>query len=194
MQKDEDPTTHHITVLLSRIDGGDESAEDELMQKVYGHLRRVAQNRMSSERTGHTLEATELVHEAYLRLAGADGEQPSWANRAHFYHAASEAMRRILIEHARKRGRKKRGGNLKRVASNVLDLAAAEENAEEILALDEAFERLEAEDPRIGQIVRMRFFAGLSVDDTASALGISRRTVIREWTYARAWLYEALAE
>jgi RNA polymerase sigma factor (TIGR02999 family) len=139
---DDDPTTHDITVLLSRIDGGDAGAQDELMQHVYGHLRRVAQNRMSAERTGHTLEATELVHEAYLRLAGSDGEQPSWANRAHFYHAASEAMRRILIEHARKRGRKKRGGDLKRVASNVLDLAAAEENSDEILALDEAFQRL----------------------------------------------------
>ena len=194
MEKDaDDAQTHEVTQLLRRVDEQEAGAAEELMSLVYGQLRRVAQTRMSAERTGHSLEATDLVHEAYLRLTGPNGEQPSWANRAHFYHAAGEAMRRILIDHARKRGRKKRGGELKRAASNVLDLAAAEDNSEEILALDEAFQRLESEDPRIGKIVRLRFFAGLSVDDTAQALGISRRTVIRDWTYARAWLFQELS-
>ena len=191
---DPDQTTHEVTLLFRRIDDGDTGAQDELMARVYGHLRRVAQNRMAGERTGHSLDATELVHEAYMRLANHEGRQTSWANRAHFYHAASEAMRRILVDHARARGSKKRGGDRKRVAGNLLDLVAAEDNSEEILALDEAFQRLEEKDPRIGQIVRLRFFAGLSVEDTAQALDISRRTVIREWTYARAWLFKALDE
>ena len=178
---------HDVTVLLNRVADGEDDARAALMERVYDGLRRIAQNRMKSERPGHTLQATELVHEAYLKLADEIGNHP-WSDRAHFYHAAAEAMRRILVDHARKRGRLKRGSGPIRIGLNVVDLAQAEDNAECIFALHEAFERLENLDGRLAQVVRLRFFAGLSVEDTASAMGVSKRTVMRDWSFARAWL------
>jgi RNA polymerase sigma factor (TIGR02999 family) len=146
---------------------------------------------MAMERTGHTLQATALVHEAYLRLAGAGAGSLRWAGRIQFYHAAAEAMRRILIEHARARGRVKRGGGARRVFVNLLELAEVGDR-EEILALDEAIRRLEEHTPDIAAVVRLRFFAGLTVAEAAEALGIGCRSVDRAWAYARVWLYREL--
>ena len=172
----------------------------ELLTLLYDELRALAQARMAKENVGHTLQATALVHEAYLRLAGSGStgdREVRFANRAHFFHAAAEAMRRILIEHARKRGAAKRGGGgdgegtAKRVPLNVLDLAQTPDS-DQILAFDEAIERLAIEMPQAASVVRLRFYAGVSVDETAEALGVSPRTVDREWTYARAWLFRFL--
>lgn len=141
------------------------------------------------ERAGHSLQATELVHEAFLKLQS----HPSLlvADRARFFHAAADAMRRILIDHARTRGRQKRGGGMKRAVSDVAELAA-EQDPEQILALDEAIHRLEAEEPRSAQVLKLRFFTGLSVAETAEVIGLSERTVKREWQFARAWMFRAL--
>lgn len=166
-------------------------SSDELLQKVYEQLRKDAQLRMCQERPGHTLQATALVHDAYVRLAR-DG-QVSWENTGHFYTAAAEAMRRILIEHARKRGRLKRGGDARRLSMSSLDLAAEQESPG-ILAFDEALGRLERVAADAARIVRLRFFAGLGVEETARVLGVSPRTVDRGWTFARAWLYRELED
>ena len=156
---------------------------------MYDQLRELARQRMAGERDGHTLQATALVHEVYLRLAGGAGA--AWSSRTQFFFAAAEAMRRILIDHARARGQLKRGGGRRRVPLNVLDLAA-DEQIPEILALDEAILRLEQDAPGVAAVVRLRFYAGLSIDETAQTLGISRSTVKREWTYARARLFSEL--
>lgn len=163
---------------------------NELLDEVYDQLRLIAKQRMASERRGHTLQATALVHEAYLRLVR--NEELDWNSPGHFYVAASEAMRRILIDHARKKNRKKRGGG-KTVIRSVVDLAQPEAS-EDVLALDEALERLEHERPRRALVVRLRFYAGVGVEETAEVLGMSVRTVEREWTAARKWLYAALQE
>lgn len=179
-----------VTALLrdpARLAAG--APADELLTLVYTQLRRIAQQRMADERAGHTLQATALVHEAYVRLIG--DREVEWAGRAHFFHAAAEAMRRILVEHARARGRVKRGGGAQRIPLNVLDLAA-DADAQEIGALDAAIKRLEAQDPSAGAVVRLRFYAGLTVEQTAASLGLSGRTVIREWNYARAVLFREL--
>lgn len=160
-----------------------------LLEEVYDQLRRIARRRMSRERPDHSLQATALVHEAYLRLVG-HGD-PRWESRAHFYLAAARAMQRILIEHARKKNRLKRGGDRTWVAADVVDLAEAGD-PEDVLALQDAIERLEREDPRAAEITRLRFYAGLTVEETAEALGLSERTVMREWSFARAWLHDAL--
>jgi RNA polymerase sigma factor (TIGR02999 family) len=152
-------------------------------------LKELARQRMSLERPGHTLQATALVHEAYMRLARAKNVR--WAGRVQFYHAAAEAMRRILVEHARARVRVKRGGGAKREPLNLLDLAE-EADREEILALDEAIRRLEQHTPEIAAVVRLRFYAGLTVAQTAEALSMGRRSVDRAWSYARVWLYREL--
>jgi RNA polymerase sigma factor (TIGR02999 family) len=163
----------------------------ELFTVVYEQLRALARRRMAEERVDHTLQTTGLVHEAYLRLEA--GGQVKWSSRGQFFLAAAEAMRRILIEHARARGKLKRGGGRQRVLLNVLDLAS-DEQIPEILALDEALSRLEEVSPDVAAVVRLRFYAGLSVEETAQALGVSARTVKREWTYARAILYRELSE
>ena len=164
-------------------------AAGELLPQVYTALKELARQRMALERPGHTLQATALVHEAFLRLAG--GKNLQWASRVQFYHAAAQAMRRILVEHARARGRVKRGGGARRVPINLLDLADAGDR-EDILALDEAIRRLEEHTPEIAAVVRLRFYAGLSVAQTAEALSIGRRSVDRAWAYARVWLYREL--
>lgn len=161
---------------------------NDLLPLVYQSLKELAQQRMALERQGHTLQATALVHEAYLRLVG---KNVRWAGRAAFYHAAAQAMRRILIEHARARGRVKRGGAARRVPVNLLDLAE-DADGDEILALDEAIGRLEEHTPDIAAVVRLRFYAGLSVAQTAEALCMGRRSVDRAWAYARVWLYREL--
>ena len=153
--------------------------------------RILAQSHLGRERPDHSLKATALVHEAYLRLLGAS--QPPWNDRRHFFRAAAEAMRRILIEHARRRGRIKRGGDRVRVELRDVHLAD-EQDLDQLLALDEAFRRLSEQDPRAADVVRLRYFAGLSVADTAKALDLSERTVKRDWALARAWLYEALRD
>jgi len=168
-------------------------AMEQLLPVVYQELRSLARSRLRRESTGHTLQTTALVNEAYLRLVG--GEAPPWSSRAHFFHAAAEAMRRILIEHARARKRLKRGGDRKDVDLDEAadDPAVAEwPRADEVLAVDEALTRLMREDERAADVVRLRYFAGLSVSETAHALDISERTVMREWDYARAWLRDAL--
>jgi RNA polymerase sigma factor (TIGR02999 family) len=158
-----------------------------LLPLVYDELRQLARFRMSQERTDHTMQATALVHEAYLRIAA----RGPFVNRGQFFYAAAQAMRYILIEHARMGKRVKRGGGLKRVPANVLDLAAVSDE-EDILALDDAIERLSEQTPQVAAVVRLRFYGGLSIEETAEALGISPRTVNREWTYARAWLFQQL--
>ena len=158
---EEENSSRDITPLLGEVARGNASAAEELLPLVYDQLRAVAQQRMSAERAGHTLQATALVHEAFLRLVGP--RQIPWQSQAHFYTAAAEAMRRILVDHARAKRREKRGGERNRVALNVVDLAASE-NPEDILALDEAFRRLEQREPEAADVVRLRFFAGLSVE------------------------------
>jgi len=166
---------------------GDKDAADRLLPLVYEQLRKAAQRDLASERPGHTLSATSLVHEAYLKLVGP--REVAWASRGHFYAAAAEAMRRILLDHAR--ARERRGGQLR--LSEVADVAGlAAAGSDEILAVDEAIGRLESEDPQAAALVRLRFYAGLDVEEAARALGISPRTAARLWTYARAVLYRDL--
>jgi len=178
-----------ITRLLRGLARGGEKLSEELLARVYRELKAIAQSRMAAERPGHTLQPTALVHEAYLRLMG-DGEA-DWDSRGHFYAAAAEAMRRILIEHARQRGAAKRGGGRERVP-----LASAPQvtfdKLEEIVAVDEALSRMQEDNPRGVEIVRLRYFAGLGIDDVAHALKLSPRTVRREWLFVRAELYRAL--
>ena len=185
------PDPSEVTRILSAIQGGDLKAADDLLPIVYEELRRLAAQKLSLEKPGQTLQATALVHEAYLRLVGR--HDVDWSCRAHFFAAAAEAMRLILLQHARDRGRIKRGGNRRRVALNVLELAA-DHDSEEILALIEAIRHLEQQDAQLGQIVRLRFYAGLSIEETAAALGLSERTVKRRWRLARVWLYGQLTD
>jgi RNA polymerase sigma factor (TIGR02999 family) len=190
-----DPPHAKVTQLLNEAFRAGGDAPGGLLDLVYQQLREIAQQRMNSERRGHTLDATALVHEVYLRLVG--NAEVEWANRAHFFYAAAEAMRRILIEHARSRGRLKRGGGSagpagRRVSLDVVDLAT-EANPEEILSVDEAVRRLEARDPDLGRIVRLRFYAGLTEQEAAAALGVTDRTVRRDWALAKAVLLKDLA-
>ena len=180
-----------ITRLLGAIDRGDPDAVGQLWPLVYAELRRLAGAQMARERAGHTLDATALVHEAYLRLAGDAG--PGFANRRHFFAAAGQAMRRILVENARARGRLKRGGGQRREHPD-LDALAAGGDADELLALHDALDRLAAHDPVKAQLVELRFFAGLTLEQAAECLGVSLSTADRAWRYARAWLYTAMAD
>ena len=180
-----------VTRLLHDVEHGKPHAAEALLPLVYDQLRELARHRMVDERAGHTLQATALVHEAFLRLVG---DRPAgWAGRAHFFHAAAEAMRRILIEHARARGRGKRGGGVERqrVPLSVVDLAT-ESDPGEILDLDQAICRLDQQSPDLAAVVRLRFYAGLTIEETAEALGISPQSVKRDWAYARAWLFHQL--
>ena len=186
----DDSTQHDITRLLAAMNTGEPGAAEELLGLIYGELREMAARKMAHEPPGHTLQATALVHEAFLRLAG-DGKA-QWDSRAHFFSAAAEAMRRILIERARKYGRLKHGGGRNRVEIPE-NLVGDEPRTADILALDEAIGRLETFDQRKSDIVKLRYFVGMTIEDTAEALGISTATVKSDWAYARAWLHREIA-
>jgi RNA polymerase sigma factor (TIGR02999 family) len=176
-----------VTQILSQIEQGDPSAAEQLLPLVYEELRKLAAAKMASEREDHTLQATALVHEAYLRLVDVEKAQ-HWNSRGHFFAAAAEAMRRILVEGARRRESSKRGGGLKRVDLDVT-IAPQDGLAPDLLALDDALRQLEREAPEKAELVKLRFFCGLSIDEASVAMGISSATAKRYWTYARAWLY-----
>lgn len=188
MSSPEEPP-HDITRLLAEASNGDMQAADGLIPLVYEQLRIIARNRMLNERQGHTLQATELVHEALIKMAP-DLIRQDWRDRTHFYHAAAEAMRRILVDHARRKATGKRGGGAEHVSINLIDVAG--DDPEKILALDDAFSRLSEMDEQLGHLVRLRLFAGLSVEETAKTLGISPRSVVRGWAFARSWLGKEL--
>lgn len=178
-----------VTRLLAEATAGGRQAARELLPLVYRSLRALAAHQLSGQRRGHTLQATALVHEAYLRLVGS--REIGWDSRAHFYAAAAESMRCILIDHARRVGAQKRGGGRARAIASVADLAR-EETIAEALEIDEAIEALRREDPRAATIVHLRFYTGLSIDESAAALNIAPSSVDREWRYARAWLLRYL--
>ena len=193
--------TEEVTRILQAIDAGDPQAAAGLLPLVYDELRRLAEARLGRERPGQTLQATALVHEAYLRLVGGgEGAAESsqkvregrWDGRGHFFAAAAEAMRRILIDRARARGAAKRGGGFRRLSLDAAALLADEAPAE-LLDLDDALRRLEAEDPQKAELVKLRFFAGLTLPQAAAVLGISPTTADRHWAFARAWLYHELS-
>ena len=180
-----------ITRLLHAIDKGDSRAAEMLLPIVYQELRRLARSKMAAERSQHTLQATALVHEAYMRLLGE--VQVRWDGRGHFFAAAAEAMRRILIDHARAKRSQKRGGNLQRVDLDQMPpIASACDDVDDLIALDEALEKFAVEDPAKTQLVKLLYFAGLSLDEAADAMGIGRTTAYRHWLYARAWLRDAM--
>jgi RNA polymerase sigma factor (TIGR02999 family) len=180
-----DSASREVSAILRAAAEGEPIDEVRLLPLVYEQLRAIAGRQMRDEQPGHTLSATALVHEAYLRLLG-DGPDP-WSSRAHFYGAAAEAMRRILVDHARARGTQKRGGDRMRIALDVVEMAVRDDPIE-ILALDEALSRLERRDARMAAIAKLRFLAGLDEQEVARALDVSRRTVTRDWTMARAFL------
>jgi RNA polymerase sigma factor (TIGR02999 family) len=175
-----------VTEILDAVAGGDPQAASQLLPLVYEELRRLAAIRLREEPAGHTLQPTALVHEAYLRLVGT-AEEPRWNSRGHFFGAAAQAMRRILVESARRKQRVKHGGELQRMDLEDFDIPVTPP-PEELLALDEALARLAAEDADAARVVDLHFFAGLSIEDTAEVLGVSRATAYRHWAYARAWL------
>ncbi len=179
-----------VTRILNAIEQGEPGAAEQLWPLVYDELRKLAGAQMAREQPGQTLNATALVHEAYLRLAG--GQEQAFANRRHFFGAAAEAMRRILVETARRKGSEKRGGGRRREAAD-LDALHAGSPAEEVLALHEALEQLETHDPLKAKLVELRFFAGLTLAEAAECLNISLSTADRAWRYTRAWLYTAMS-
>ena len=174
-----------VTLLLNRVQRGDKQAESNLITAVYAELRRMAARHMRRERPGHTLQTTALVHEAYLKLI--DQKGANWQNRAHFFAVAARVMRRILVDYARNRLAEKRGGGQPRLPLDEA-LVFSKEKSGELLALDEALERLEEKDERVHRVIELRFFGGLSVEETAEVLGIATRTVKRDWSFGRAWL------
>ena len=176
---------------MAAIERGDVRAVDELFPLVYDELRQLAAQRMSMEKPGQTLQATALVHEAYLRLVGA--EEQNWEGRTHFFCAAAEAMRRILIDNARRKKRLKRGGDREKVTLDDAEFAV-EAPSDDLIALDEALEKLATEDPTKAELVKLRYFAGLTVEQAAEILKISRATTDRYWSYARAWLFHEMTE
>ena len=175
-----------ITHILGRLEQGDAKAAEELLPLVYDELRRLAASKMANEAPGHTLQPTALVHEAWLRLGGS--EAPSFQNRAHYFGAAAEAMRRILIERARRRLAAKRGGGTAPVELDEIEIPSPMADDDRLLALNEALEKLAALDPRKAELVKLRYFVGMSFDEAATALGIAVPTAKQWWTYARAWL------
>lgn len=184
------PEPQDATLLMNAAASGDKDAADGLLRLVYDQLRKAAQVDLANERPGHTLSATALVHEAYLKLVGP--RRVPWAGRGHFYAAAGQAMCQILLDHARKRERQ---GGEKLQLTDIADVAALlTANSDQIVAVDDAIRRLENEDPEAAALVRLRFYAGLSVDDAAAALGTSQRTAARMWSYARAVLYRNLGK
>lgn len=189
-----DDSPSNVTMLLQAAAQGDEQSAARLLPVVYQELRKLAASRLGKVPDGNTLQPTALVHEAYLRLIG--GGDPGWQGRGHFFGAAARAMRDILVEQARRKARIKHGGKRERVEIEAAEEGGAEiaSPTEDMVALDEALRRLEAEDPRKGQVVNLRFFAGLTAEQTAEALGVSLGTVEREWRYVKAWLFAELSD
>jgi RNA polymerase sigma factor (TIGR02999 family) len=184
-----------ITRILSDIEAGDPRAAEQLLPLVYDELRQLAAQKLAQEAPGQTVQATALVHEAYLRLVPGDGagSEQTWDGRRHFFAAAAEAMRRILIDRARDKRRLKRGGGWRRRRLDQIEVSV-QEPPEDLIALDEAMQKLAQQDPLCASLVKLRFFAGLTLADAASALGIARRSADRYWAFARAWLYHELRQ
>ena len=180
-----------VTRILNAIEGGDTRAAHKLLPLVYEELRLLAAQKMSQEKPGQTLQATALVHEAYIRLV--EGEDQSWNSRGHFFKAAAEAMRRILVESARRKARIKHGGGRHRVRLDEFDLTV-DGPSYDLVALDECLERLQAEEQAIAEVVKLRFYAGLTLEQAAKILKVSTRTAIRYWVYAQAWLYKEMGK
>jgi len=181
-----------VTNILSAIEGGDLQAAEKLLPLVYKELRRLAAQRLAREAPGQSLQSSDLVHEAYLRLVG-EGEGSQWDSRAHFFAAAAEAMRRILVENARRKKRRKHGGGRLRVELEAADFLA-KEPPEDLEALDQALDKLTEEDPAKAELVKLRFFAGLTMPEIARVMKISLATAERHWTYARTWLFAELKD
>jgi len=181
----------NVTRILSAIEQGDPHAAEQLLPLVYDELRKLAAQKMAQERSSQTLQATALVHEAYLRLVDVQKVQ-DWSSRGHFFAAAAEAMRRILVEQARRKGRLKRGGDRERVDFEKVEITFAGP-ADDMIGLDDALARLARKHPEKAEVVKLRYFAGLTVNEAAEVLGVSTSTVDRHWTYARAWLFRELS-
>jgi RNA polymerase sigma factor (TIGR02999 family) len=183
------PRMHEVTRILNAIEHGDSKAAGELLPLVYQELRRLAAHKMAGESTGHTLQPTALVHEAWLRLVGSNSA--GWDNRGHFFAAAAESMRRILVEHARRKQSLKRGAGAERLEldESVLVLAAP---PDELLAVHEALDKLAAEDKTSAELVKLRYFVGMTMEEAAAALGLPKRTAENLWTYARVWLHREI--
>lgn len=192
MPDHQEPNPGDVTLLLARAGRGDRSATDKLFPLLYEELRRLAERFLGNERPGQTLQPTALVHEAYLRLVGPSDR--GWENRAHFFGAAAQAIRRILTDRARSRARLKRGAPVRPVALQDAGEIAEPQRDQELLAIDAALEALAALDPQKARVVELRFFAGLTGEETAKALGISPSTVARDWKFARVWLHKRIAE
>lgn len=180
-----------VTQILKKIESGDRQAAGELLPLVYGELRKLAAQRMSRDQAGQTLQPTALVHEAFMRLVGGEDKE-QWDNRGHFFSAAATAMRRILIEAARRRNSEKHGGRLVKVEFDENDVVETVNDDEALLALDEALDRLASMDADLAELVKLRYFTGLTIEETANVLGLSPRTTKRNWTYARAWLHREI--
>jgi RNA polymerase sigma factor (TIGR02999 family) len=183
----------NVTEILHQIESGDPAAAEQLLPLVYDELRKLAAAKLAQERPGQTLQATALVHEAYLRLVGNDGDRPTWDHRGHFFAAAAEAMRRILVEVARRKRSKIHADGQQRVDLEDAELISRA-TPDRLIALDESLAKLAEEDPVAAELVKIRLFAGLSVEQAGAALGLSRATAYRYWTYARAWLRAAQTE
>jgi RNA polymerase sigma factor (TIGR02999 family) len=181
-----------VTQILSQIENGDGQAAEKLLPLVYDELRRLAGQKMAQEKPGHTLQATALVHEAYIRLVDVK-KAGHWNSRGHFFGAAAEAMRRILLENARRKKRERHGGDWKRVDLDDVQSTAVM-TADDLLALNEAIDALDEQDPPAAKLVKLRFFAGLSVEQAAETLGVSRTSAYRQWTYAKAWLFSRVGD
>ena len=178
-----------VTRVLEAASGGDPQAANELLPLVYEELRKLAAQKMASESAGHTLQPTSLVHEAWLRLGGNPSQQ--WDGRGHFFAAAAEAMRRILIDRARRRSARRHGGGQERVDIEEADIALPGDD-DQVLAVHEALEKLATEDPRKAELVKLRYFVGMTIEEAAQVLGISEPTAKRDWTFARAWLFQEI--
>ena len=180
-----------VTQLLNAIERGDSAAAEQLLPLVYDELRKLAAAKMAKEQPGQTLQATALVHEAWLRLAG--GRQQRWDSRRHFFAAAAEAMRRILVEKARRRQRVRHGGGLERVDVDDVEITAGVRQ-DQLIALDDALTKLEQDDPQKADVVKLRYFVGMTNEETAETLGLSRATVERYWSFAKAWLFKEIEQ
>jgi RNA polymerase sigma factor (TIGR02999 family) len=182
-----------VTQILSRIESGDLNAAEQLLPLVYDELRKLAAAKLAHEKPGQTLDATALVHEAFLRLVGANENGPQrWDGRGHFFAASAEAMRRILVERARRKARIRHGGQMQRVEMDDFPLAVQAPD-EDLLAVHEALDRLQQTDAQAAELVKLHYFLGLTIEESAELLGVSPRTAYRTWTFARAWLYQHLA-